>query len=295
MAQLKIALEWFLNPDHLPLLAAQEASEDEIELIVPDDHYDGFAALAAGEVDIVVNEPLHLLEKHSAAMQSHGCFFETDGGVLLRDDVLSRLAQGESVKICSPVSNEVTDELCRRIVMVWAYQQGVDVQKEQIQVLEKGFDHITNLQNGADGAWLAFANIEGVMVKELGMPIIMVTTKDAGIPGFSALELIGQAQAAPEKQAAIARLVTHMQEAVKTWQSHPEQALALWNRHNPEPQADAALTAAIVTDTLCRFETEIAPSAQRWLSVWAYMQGLQVDIIDEEAYHALFPSLEEAS
>lgn len=259
------------------------------------DHYDGFEALATGEVDIVVNEPLHLLEKHSAAMQSHGCFFETDGGVLLREDVLSRLEQGESVKICSPVSNDVTDELCRRIVMVWAYKQGVDVQKEQIQVLEQGFDHITNLQNGADGAWLAFANIEGVMAKELGMPIIMATTKDAGIPGFSALELIGQAHATPEKQAAIARLVAHMQEAVNTWKSHPEQALALWHRHNPEPQTDQILTEAIVMDTLRRFETQITPNAQRWLPVWAYMQGLQVDIIDEEAYHALFPSLEVAS
>lgn len=66
MAHLRIALEWFLNPDHLPLLTACERLQAEswdIDLVAPDNHYDGFATLADGAVDLVVNEPLHFVEQ----------------------------------------------------------------------------------------------------------------------------------------------------------------------------------------------------------------------------------------
>ncbi len=44
--KLKLAFEWFLNPDHLPFLVGIhkgyfENYGLELELIVPDEHYDG--------------------------------------------------------------------------------------------------------------------------------------------------------------------------------------------------------------------------------------------------------------
>ena len=44
--KLQLALEWFLNPDHLPLIAGIELgwfaqAGLELELIAPDDHYHG--------------------------------------------------------------------------------------------------------------------------------------------------------------------------------------------------------------------------------------------------------------
>ena len=47
MTTLKIALEWFLNPDHLPMIAGvvrgkyTEAGID-LNILAPDEHYDGF-------------------------------------------------------------------------------------------------------------------------------------------------------------------------------------------------------------------------------------------------------------
>jgi len=53
--RIEVALEWFLNPDHLPLIVGiQEgwfAEEGlEVSLRVPDDHYDGMASVTSGEV-----------------------------------------------------------------------------------------------------------------------------------------------------------------------------------------------------------------------------------------------------
>jgi len=46
--------------------------------------YDAFQALAKGTVDLVVNEPLPLVERRALQLTSHGCFFATDGGMLMQ-------------------------------------------------------------------------------------------------------------------------------------------------------------------------------------------------------------------
>lgn len=198
MQQLRIALEWFLNPDHLPLIAARERLRLEgleLALIVPDDHYDGFEALAEGRVDLVVNEPLHLVERRDYRLISHGCFFATDGGVLMHREALERLASGAQIRIASPVSNPTTDELCKDILKGWSSQRGQVLNGDRIRIEPAGFAHVDNLVAGYDGAWLAFANVEGVSAGFRGLDTQLVTTAEAGIPNFSALELIGAASA----------------------------------------------------------------------------------------------------
>ena len=289
---IRIALEWYLNPDHLPLIYAQEKARADgalaIELIAPDDHYDGFEALAKGEVQAVVNEPLHLLEKHggAVALQSLGTFFHTDGGVLITHDAQARLKSGGSIRVASPVSNPVTDGLCRNILTGWMRKQNVVVNPEQISVYEAGFDHVENLSKGADAAWLAFANIEGVHARHLGLPVDMCRTSDGDVPGFSALELIADRNASADVKQALATLVTYLNDAVPTLQADPKAALDLWCRaSNAEP---TPLTVAMVNDTLTRFVSPVRPDAERWRPVWAYMREQGSDVVDAAMFDRIF-------
>lgn len=291
-SSVRIALEWFLNPDHLPLLYAQEQARAEgtlsVELIVPDDHYDGFEALAKGEVEAVVNEPLHLLEKHGVpgALQSHGTFFHTDGGVLITREAQAKLRSGGAIRVASPVSNEVTDSLCREILIGWMRKQAVTIHADQISVYEAGFDHVENLSKGADAAWLAFANIEGVHAKQLGLPVDMCCTLDGGVPGFSALELIGNKYAEPAVKQALVKLVAYLDAAVPALQADPVAALALWCRASQtEP---TPLTTAMVNDTLTRFVAPVRPDASRWRPIWAYMREQGADVVDAATFDSLF-------
>lgn len=291
---LRIALEWFLNPDHLPLIYAQDKAQSDgrlkIELIVPDDHYDGFDALAKGQVEVVVNEPLHLLEKHagSVALKSLGTFFETDGGVLITHRAKEFLMSGGSIRVASPVSNPVTDGLCQNILTGWMRNQGFTVTPQQISVYEAGFDHVENLRNGADAAWLAFANIEGVHARLLGLPVEMCRTMDGDVPGFSALELIVDQQASPEVRQALEIFVDYLSDGVKVLQSDPDAALALWCRaSNSEP---TPLNTAMVNDTLTRFVSPVRADASRWKPIWEYMQAHQADVVDAETFTWIFES-----
>lgn len=289
MNSLRIALEWFLNPDHLPLIAARDRLRDEglaIELVVPDDHYDGFEALAGGQVDLVVNEPLHLVEQRDLRLTSHGCFFATDGGVLMHRAALERFAAGGALRIASPVSNPTTDQLCRDILDGWLAQQGGTATAGQVVIEPAGFAHVDNLVAGYDGAWLAFANVEGVAARVRGLDTQMVTTAQAGIPNFSALELIGAADASDAVREAIARLVAALDRVTPELRADQVAARALWYAASGEtPGAEGD---AIVEASLPCFLAPVRRDAQLWRPMWRYMHQRGGDVVDESTFEAMF-------
>ena len=52
--KIKLALEWFINPDHLPFIVGLDKglykkNNIELEIIEPEGHYDGFKELAKKE------------------------------------------------------------------------------------------------------------------------------------------------------------------------------------------------------------------------------------------------------
>ncbi len=290
MPTLRLALEWFLNPDHLPLLAARETLEAaktlEVELIVPDDHYDGFAELAAGRVDVVTNEPLHLMEHQQAELASLGTYFHTDGGVLITAKAAEKLLQGQPIRVSSPVSNAVTDGLCRDIIAGWLRTRGKMLATDQVEVYEGGFDHVDNLAAGADAAWLAFANIELIDALQRGLDVSMITTTDGGIPGFSALELITRRELEPEQASALKSFVSAVDAAIPVLAADPAKACALWYRASGE--TPSAATDATIRDTLTRFVAPVRPDAGRWRDVWHHMSARGADIVDEATFEAIF-------
>ena len=67
MEKLVVGLEWFLNPDHLPLILGMKKgwfSEQnlEIEMIEPEQHFDALEEIENGSMDIAITEPIHLVE-----------------------------------------------------------------------------------------------------------------------------------------------------------------------------------------------------------------------------------------
>ncbi len=114
--KLKIALEWFINPDHLPFIAGIENGTYkqaglDVELITPTEHYDGFEELKTGKIDLHCNEPLHLFEHYFDGLKSLGCFFETRGGVMIRANSVDKLKANQKIKITTPASNQIKTAL----------------------------------------------------------------------------------------------------------------------------------------------------------------------------------------
>ena len=89
LTPIKIGLEWFLNPDHLPLVVAlkegyfNDAGLD-VTLVEPADHWEAEEEIIAGRLDVAVTETLHLAQDAARGKPVIGFsrFLHTDGGVM---------------------------------------------------------------------------------------------------------------------------------------------------------------------------------------------------------------------
>jgi ABC-type nitrate/sulfonate/bicarbonate transport system substrate-binding protein len=297
--RIEVALEWFLNPDHLPLIVGiQEgwfAEEGlEVSLKVPNDHYDGMAAATAGDVAFAVNEPLHMLDEPRPGLKACGCFFETDGGVLLHRAVAEALFAGEPIRIASPVAGGRTDDICRLILKRWAAKRGYEVDDEQIAIEEAGFEHLENMKNGFDGAWLVFDNFEGVQARRQGLNVVFVKTEDADLPNFSALELFTSERFLGDHPQAVAAMQRVLTRAVERLREDFDYAQGAWYAYSGEEKTP--LSDAIVVDTCSRFVAPVRTDRERWWPLFFAFRGLGLSAADQDAYEALFaPAAAEAA
>ncbi|MFP4155895.1 MAG: ABC transporter substrate-binding protein [Halothiobacillaceae bacterium] len=289
--KMDIALEWFLNPDHLPFVAAIETGRFaqaglEVTLIAPDDHYDGLEAVARGEIAFACNEPLHMVDAHRPDLRALGCFFETRGGILLRPDARERLLNGEPIRLASPVAGEVTDDIAREILARWVRNHGGTLAPEQLRIESAGFNHIENIKQGFDGAWLCFFNFEGIEARHHGLDLVFIGTDDVDMANFSALELFTGADFLAREPEAIDRFCTIVSESAALCRDNPQTAAELWYRHvgaRPEPMMDA-----ILADTCKRLITPLRRDPERWRAMWAQFDRLGLARIDEAAFDALY-------
>jgi hypothetical protein len=199
---------------------------------------------------------------------------------------VEKLVAGEPVRIASPVSVPTTDQLCRDILAGWLAGLGGTLNPTQVVIEAAGFAHVDNLAAGFDGAWLAFANVEGVSAIVRGLDTMMITTAAAGIPDFSALELIAAANAPADVRRAIAALVGALDIVIPELQADPEAARALWYAASGEPHAKEA--DAIVAATLPRLCAPVRRNAERWRPMWRYMHDHGGDVVDAATFDAMF-------
>jgi ABC-type nitrate/sulfonate/bicarbonate transport system substrate-binding protein len=231
----RVGLQWPPKPDYLPLIAVRDwglaASRGiPVELGERRGYSDGLAALERGDCDLILINPLHLLEAQAHGCEALGCLSHTRGGVLAREDRLGKLRAGEIIHVASTISGPLTDRLCRRILQGWAGAQGFAVAETQIVVEPAEFNHVDNLRAGFDAAWLAFANTDEVAARQRGIAVRLLTEEQAGLPGFSALELVARKARRPDETARHEMLITLLETAVRRLKSDPQAAVRLWRQ-----------------------------------------------------------------
>lgn len=291
MQRIDVGLEWFLNPDHLPFIAGiskgwfADAGLD-VQLIQPTDHYDGLAAVASGELAFACNEPLHMIDEARTGLRALGCFFETEGGVLLTADAEQALAQGKTIRIASPVAGEVTDDLARLIIGRWCERKGIAFNAAQVQIESAGFAHVQNIQAGYDGAWLCFANFEGIEVQLLGIAATFISSTDVGLPNFSALELFTGESTLRDSPALVAAFTRVVSQGAAWCTQYPEDAAQMWYSYSKEQRNP--LTDAIIADTCQRLIAPLVRDSQRWFSMWRVFTGMGLSQVDEAGYQTLY-------
>lgn len=293
MTNIKVSLEWFLNPDHLPMIAGvatgkyKEAGLD-VEIIQPDEHYDGFEDLKAGKIDIHTNEPLHLYEHYFDGLKSLGCFFETRGGVMIRADRVEKLKANGKIKITTPASNPVTNKIGFEIIKRYADKNGFVIDRENVEFVETDFWHINNMKNDEsfDGAWLCFYNFEGVEAEMEGFENLFIDQFESPYPNFSALEFMTTDATLNAKGEAICKFLEVTNEMATYLHKNPVEGTSLYYEYTKEEKS--SLMDKIIEDTIPRLKTDIKADAQKWRELADFLAELDVVKLTESQYASIW-------
>ena len=296
--KVKLALEWFLNPDHLPFLVGIDKglyakSGIDLELIEPKDHYDGFKALADGEIHFATNEPLHLMESYRENILSLGNFFETEGGIIFSTPGYKKFLEYQEFALSTPAKNAVTDAIAFDIIKNhFMLKTGKNYESEDLEkncVIEsKDFYHIKNLKEGYDAAWLCFENFEGVEAEIEGLQIERVYLSQSSIPNFCALDLFSS-HSFLEQQRSLAHDFYKITEDALALVAEDLEYIAhtfyKLSGTKPSPLMDA-----IIENTQTRFFMQFQNSKSKWKELYEYLTNKGISPLSEDEYSSLFIS-----
>ena len=296
--KIKIALEWFLNPDHLPMIAGvitnkyKDAGLD-VEIIEPKEHYDGFEDLKSGNIDIHCNEPLHLYEHYFDGIKSLGCFFETRGGVMIKKDRVEKLRSNSKIKITTPASNPVTNKIGFEILKRYADKNGFKIERDNVEFVETDFWHINNMKKDEsfDGAWLCFYNFEGIEAEIEGFENLFIDQYESPYPNFSALELMSTQDVLDEKGEAICKFLEITDEMASYVKNNSIEAASMYYDYTKEAQS--ALMDKIIEDTITRFKTNIKADKEKWRELYHFLEELELVKLTKEEYDSIWMSSKE--
>jgi len=287
--EIKLALEWFINPDHLPFIVGidkglYKKNNIDLKIIEPEGHYDGFSELKKNNIQFAINEPLHLIEKYQENICSIGNFFETNGGIIFTEEGYDKLINGKEIKITSPVSNPVTDKIANDIVQ--KHLKKISKKNQNIKIIANDFYHIKHLKKGYDAAWLCFENFEGVESKLENLKVKKIYLENVSIPNFCALDLFVSKIFLSDNKKTISNFKEITQESINIFENDLEYSKSVF--YNYTKQKKSQLMDNIIEDTIKRFKNPFEKSKKKWKDLYEYVLLNKISDITPDKYDLMF-------
>lgn len=282
MQRLRLCLEWFLNPDHVPFLIGQQRgwfrdAGIELELVEPQQHVDAADALARGDIDVAITEPIHLVQDHAADRPVVGFarFLHTNGGVMyLRGRGIERPRDMATARVQYPGAPGPGGPA---IVATMVAADGGPFAPERLRPVNHGFFHTDALaQDKADVATLVFANFELVEAAHRGLDAAFFALKDWGVPDFCQLVLMTQPQRLQRDRKLFEALVAVLRAGIDLLKRDPQEAAAIYAQRVP-PAAGDSLGPKLLAATLPCFPYDLTMASEAYerLADWL-VQSRQV-------------------
>ncbi len=233
--RLTVLLDWFVNPDHAPLIIAAErgifaAHGLEVELVAPADPNDPPKLVAAGQAEIAVSyQPqLHLQVAEGLPLRRIGTVVATplNSLVVLADGPIESIADLEGKKVGFSVGG-FEDALLGAMLS----RHGLDL--DAIELVNVNFALSPSLVTGqVDAVIGAFRNFELNQMDIIERPGRAFFPEEEGVPAYD--ELIYVAHADNLGDPRLQRFIEAVEEATHWLLNHPDEAWALFAGYDPE-------------------------------------------------------------
>ena len=247
-----VLLDWFVNPDHGPLVVAREkgffADEGlEVELIAPADPNDPPKLVAAGRADVAVSyQPqLHIQVAEGLPLRRFATLVATPLNclVVLADSPVRGIADLAGRKVGFSVGG-FEDAL------LGAMLAGVGLGIDDVTLINVNFSLSPSIVSGqVDAVIGAFRNFELNQMDLAGHPGRAFYVEEHGVPAYDELIMVAHAERAGDAE--FAALTRALERGVQYLVNHPAESWALFIEAYPELDDD--LNRLAWRDTLPRF------------------------------------------
>ncbi len=250
--KMTVLLDWFINPDHGPIIVAQEngyfADEGlQVEIIPPADPSAPPRLVAAGQAELAVSyQPqLHLQIHEGLPLKRVGTLVATPLSCLLvlKDGPIKSPADLKGKKIGYSVAG-VEEAVLGTVLGKY------DVTLDDVELINVNFSLSPSLMSGqVDAVIGAYRNFELNQMDIEGRPGTCFYIEEEGVPSYD--ELIYVANPETMDKDMIARFLAATEKATQFIVNNPEKSWEIFASTSPELQDE--LNARAWVDTLPRF------------------------------------------
>ncbi len=289
--KLTVMLDWFVNPDHGPLVVAQDQGffRDaglEVELVAPADPNTPPKLVAAGQADLAVTyQPqLHLQVAEGLPLARVATLVATplNSVVVLADGPIKTLADLKGRKIGYSVGGFED-------AVLGAMLETAGLALDDVELVNVNFALSPSIYAGqVDAVIGAFRNFELNQMEIAGKPGRAFYPEENGVPAYDELILVAKTDRGDDP--AIAAFVGAVERAVQYMLNHPQDAWESFTRAYPDLDDD--LNRRAWADTLPRFALRPAAlDAARYDRFAAFLQarGLLTETPPPVATYAVAP------
>ncbi len=233
--KLTVLLDWFVNPDHAPLVIAREGgyfarADLDVELIAPADPSAPPRLVAAGKGDIAVTyQPdLMLQVNEGLPLVRFGTLVETPLNclIVLKDGPVKSLADLKGRRVGYSVASFQDAYLS-------AILASVGLSAADVTLVNVNFNLVTALLSGqVDAALDGYRNFELTQLELEGRPGIAFYPEEHGVPVYD--ELIYVASNKMRDDPRLPRFLAAVEEATIFITNHPDEARAMFMASNKD-------------------------------------------------------------
>ncbi|MGC1928470.1 MAG: ABC transporter substrate-binding protein [Candidatus Nitrosopolaris sp.] len=279
MEKIGLALEWFPNVDHVPILSGMNEgffyNEDiELHVMTPVNHAAGIELASAGKLDFALTEPIHLPSARAKGLPivAVGKYFETGFGIMTVGRDINSLKDLKGKTIA--VSLETHAPLIAKAML--HYDGGIDLSENDLRFIDAGYYLVDSLlEKKADAAFGVFENYEMVEAKYRGLEEIkLFKFTDYGVPSYGYLVFVTNERSIRERKELISKFLRGIKKSIEFTLNNPQDSLESFLE--ALPVLNNELNRHIYTHTLKCYKTDTSLHLEEWerLATFANTNGL---------------------
>lgn len=236
MDQLKVGVDWFINPDHAPLVVALEGgffadAELDVELVVPTTTQDNVTMVLDGRADIGMSDQprTQIQVAEGSPLMIVGTLIPIPLNVILtlEDGPVKTIADLKGKRIGYADSAKTERELLR--IALAAH----DIPITDITLVDVEFSMVKALLDGkVDALTDTYRNFEPIQVTLAGKDPRVFSIEDKAIPPYSELVYITKRNTVEPE--IVEKFLSAVERAVRALVDDPDQGWQLFVKYDPK-------------------------------------------------------------